>query len=315
MTQKTSFIFGLFFFASGIFLWQAQAYTVARNTWQNRPTRTFSARYGSYRHTIPTRKQLNYNTVAFTHPSMRGNTHLHSQYRESTLPTRDQRLLRRIKNPELYPRYMNELQSQVYVVRGENYSVVQGLPFTAEQNIYLYDQKREQRLIAAEEKNITSRVNDSWRLSQERRTLQSSYTFTPPTGFEKQGRDTYRHDSYSFAFRIQEDNSTVCHKQSATECAVNKRKSFVDDQGISVTSSIKRMVWNHQGYARSFTTIPSITEAFYASTYGNEYLYFIFTIMHPETGRVLHIEAVSDISEKDISAQIMKHIIESFQFL
>lgn len=313
MKKFIALALGLSFIVSGIFLFGTEAHIYSRHAWRSgsqQNIRPYSNRVGSYKAPIITRHRLLYHNLRFTHPSMRANTDRHSAYRPATVTYRDQKLLRRIQSPELYPRYMNELQSKVNIVRAGNYKEVKGLPFSPEQNVYVYNPKRDVN------KQETERVKDKFQEKLEKYRLQASETknsIRTPQGFQKIS-GVYRSKYTSLAFRITEDAQESCHYSNVEMCAVNYRKGFVDAQNLSLNSEVKRIVWPRQTVQNDFAHFPVVTESFYATVFGMENVYFLMTAFNPSDGSMVHVEGVANVKDAYKSAETMEKVFESFRF-
>lgn len=323
MKKYFVFAFSFLFLLSGAFLLTTDARSsfqnlVACRTYQNcqeLPLRTFSGLKAPYAFRLPSIHRLRFhNDVSFTHPSMRANTHLYPEYRPGVIPYRDQKLLRRLKSPELYPRYMNEHQSGVNIVRNGDYKVAERLDFDATRNTYVYTptiQKQPPSLNASAMRSLNP-FKES--LSLPIRNLSARYSFDLPYGFSQMG-NVYRSPKTSLAFRVVENKNTpACEQLSFEMCAVDYGKSFIRQQDLTLQSSIKKIVSPRQTVRGSFEAYPAVSQAFYAHGFGTDNVYFLFSVFHPQDGSTLHIEAVSQRKDAESSAVLMERLYQSFRF-
>jgi hypothetical protein len=186
----------------------------------------------------------------------------------------------KLQRPQLNPRIENTFQSNRLVVRNGDY---------VDRSVnYLGEPKVEDLAV-----------------------VDATYYTVDTMAFSKDSSGTYRNNGTSLAFRVlQSPSSYKCSETNFWSCVARLTQNFKATQNITnVTNANQDFRWNDT-QALSFARFPTVTESFEAG--GRTY--FIFSALNPADGSIVRIEGVASARDKDIAAQEMYKVFETFRF-
>jgi len=253
----------------------------------------------------------------FSHPTGRHDVFYYKQYRTAKNLTRQQKLAyQKYRNPILYPRTANTIQSAANVVHRGDYKIANSArkirryqvlknPIYSTNSTQIYS--RTPLKIASTNLSIFSSAIPIYQ--------PEGYIFTVPNGFQLMSDGSYKNLDSSLSFRITKTPKKYkCVQPSFKFCAIDLGKNFKDGENLTYIQSINNNFQWAQTVAQNKEQFPVYVENFFANKFGSRNAYFTFNALDPSNGSVVRIEAVSKIKDAKKAAQIVRPVFESFQF-
>jgi len=131
------------------------------------------------------------------------------------------------------------------------------------------------------------------------------------SAFNKDGGGNYRSQNTSLAFRVLTSPSDYkCSQTNFWACVSRLSQNFKNTQNIqNVTNATQDFRWNDT-QALSFSRFPTVTESFEA----NGRTYYMLSALNPADGSIVRIEGVGASRDRNLAAQSMFKVFESFRF-
>lgn len=136
----------------------------------------------------------------------------------------------------------------------------------------------------------------------------------PSSSFSVSKDGIYKDKKLPLVFQVVRTPEKYKCKQNFALCAISLNKDFRNRQNISNSYEHKINFQKKQTRALDFRKYPTFMESFKASVFGQENVYFLFSIYDPSDESVIRIEAVASASYEKESAEIMYEIFETFKF-
>jgi len=136
-----------------------------------------------------------------------------------------------------------------------------------------------------------------------------------PYGFSRGNDDTYTSDDSTLRFRIVDYNNNYgCYHDNLSSCAVRASQDFLQAQNIDyIINQHQETQWKSV-VSGSANTYPISLERYKTkNTNGTETVFYLYTLKHPNSQKLIRIEGASRTSDAGENERIMKNILNNYK--